>query len=525
MSKTLSDTIIKEFPQIYSSNVDFVPISSNCNKLENNKKDILKINDIYYKNISKIVEYIGSHQRYSSHIRLDDVYTNIDTNLKVFDQINTEFGKTGLGKIKELIGNLNITTNLYEYENDFYLEKKIRMADNSIKKTYIKILNVELLGTGDLSFSLILKILYGYNDEGKIKTKEMCVKVYPLNIGDYYRALSNNIKNDIRDISKYIVIREGIVGCWVNNNLLIQKLFRYPITNTIMSVSDIYFVNGKKLNMGKHLENGNGLPFKYNELKLQNYDLIKKRNKLGKRWLSDYILTEDDWKKNISNKEYGYIEMELVKYTLGDLLDKKQFNLDLLFEIIYTKLCLHIIGNVYTLDDHRDNIMVVPCANTRQYIIKCRNTEYNFFITHQYKIKYIDLERVMICVNRNILFNNTSFERYYFAAHPTAGIPAYNEGFFNPGSKFYGDEIMKKIFKERCSIDEICDILHKILPDNYTDSSQYIGMDIEKYYLDLDKPDSELLDYMLIKPEPGHISRYPYFKPWSGTLEFPPITV
>ena len=50
-------------------------------------------------------------------------------------------------------------------------------------------------------------------------------------------------------------------------------------------------------------------------------------------------------------------------------------------------------------------------------------------------------------------------------------------------------------------------------------------MDIEKYYLDLDKPDSELLDYMLIKPEPGHISRYPYFKPWSGTLEFPPITV
>jgi hypothetical protein len=525
MSKTLSDTIIKEFPKVYSSKVDYVPISSNCNKLETNKNDILKINDIYYKNISDIVSYIGSEQRYSYPDTIEtkeNIHRFVDQEIRQFHIHNSELGKSCLKKIKELINNTHINVNLYEYGNDFYLEKKIILADNSIKKTYVKILNVELLGTGDLSFSLILKILYAYNDEGKIKTKEMCIKVYPLDIGDYYPLFSQNMKSDIHDIYKYIVIREGLVGCWVNNNLLVKKLFRYPVTNTIMSVSDVYFVKGKKLNMGKHLENGNGLPFKYDELMLQNYDLVENKKKRGKKWLNENLIKQNDWETKISPKEYGYIEMEVVKYTLGYLIDKQEFNLDLLFEIIYTKLCLNIIGNVYTVDDHRDNIMVVPCTKVRQYIIKCRNTEYNFFIDYKYKIKFIDLERVKIYENRNILFHNTAFERYYFDSHPTAGIEAYNTGFVAE-QVVYADVIMKNIFKQKCTIDAICDILVKYLPSQYTSIVGNTGVNIEKYYLDLDKPDSELLEYMLIKPEPTHIPRYPYYKSWSGILEFPPV--
>ena len=81
------------------------------------------------------------------------------------------------------------------------------------------------------------------------KTKNVCFKVYPLNIYNQpqYAGLKKNNMKDLTVISKYITIREGLIGCWVNTHLLNRNLFSKPITNTIMGVTDIFFANGKNL--------------------------------------------------------------------------------------------------------------------------------------------------------------------------------------------------------------------------------------------------------------------------------------
>ena len=374
---TDSDTIIKDLPNVESLTFNYKQWSSFCTQVEGIKDKVFEINEKNIDNINYLVGYIGNMERY---IRRYDYTSEIHHQLQSF---NLPFpdGEHSIKKIKQLLGSLQITVNLYKFNDEFYIEKKNRIGTKTTK-TYFKLIEPKLFGTGNLSTSLILKASYVFNDGGNFKTKNVCLKVYPLDIYHQpeYNILSNNNKTDLIDIAKFITIREGLIGCWVNTHLLNIKLFKYPITNTIMGVTDIFFANGKNLETGQKLKDGTGLPFTYEQLKTENYNLTKIKNKDGKNWLNNYLVDNTDWFDKIANKQYGYIEMEPIDYTLRDLMRKRLFTLDMLFEIIYTKLCLQIIGNVTTPDDHSENIMTSLCYNVRKYIIKSRGHEFKFFI-------------------------------------------------------------------------------------------------------------------------------------------------
>lgn len=509
---TDSDIIINDLPNVESLTFNYKQWSSFCSQVEGIKDKVFQINEKNIDNINYLVLYIGDMERYDK--RFDNT-TGIQDKLKSFNSPIFLGGKHSIQKIRDLLQSIKITVNLYKFNDEFYIEKKTQTT-----KTYFKLIEPKLFGTGNLSTSLILKASYVFNDNGNFKTKNVCLKVYPLDI--YHQPaynkspdrLSNNNKKNLIDIAKFITIREGLIGCWVNTHLLNKNLFKHPITNTIMGVTDIFFANGKNLERGEKLKDGTGLPFTYEQLKTEKYNLTKIKNKYGKNWLNNYLDNSTDWFEKIANNQYGYIEMEPIDYTLRDLMRKKLFTLDMLFEIIYTKLCLQIIGNVTTPDDHTENIMTSLCYNVRKYIIKSRGHEFKFFISDSNKIKYIDLERTDIVTDRNFLSEDTAF-----ISHEEYKEMLY---YANPDDHPICEIIMKTLFSHsKLNLNRFCEFMYKVLPDKYIDESLYVNKPIEEYYLDLDVLDDTLKPNMLFKPRTTDIPKGQPYKSWNGTLEFP----
>jgi hypothetical protein len=507
---TLSDVIITKLPKELLSIVnDYKSPSSNCDKLREKTMEtqIININKNFFDKINAIIFYVGTYER-SPRMNLDH---RINDDLDYIKQTSIN-GKKGFDIIKEdIIGKLHITTNLYSYKDDFYLEKKI-IEPGVTKTNYFKIIKSELVGTGNLSTSLILRLKTSYNEGGLIKNRDICIKVYPLDIYDIHkskRILSVNKTDRMKMLSKYIVIREGLIGCWVNKNLLKPHLFPNPITDTVMNVSDTYFVNGKNLDDGKHIEVGNGLPFSYDKLKTILYDYETIKGKRMKRWLSTNLNDKTNWMQNIANKQYGYIEMEPLLYTLNDLYAKSTIvDENIIFEIIYTKLCFHMIGNFSTPDDHSENIMLTLDDDIREYNIKSRNTVYKFFIDSKLKIKYVDLERIEKLDDRNHLNDKDCFPAYFNID---------DDNYLNTTNPTFLDLLVKKIFKT--NILNICDELYKMLPDTITDENLYVGKQTKKFYLDLDKSDTDYEPSMLFDLSSIPPRNKPY-KEWNGKLEF-----
>jgi len=521
---TDSDKIISDLPNVESLTFNYIQWSSFCGQVESAKDKVFEINEKNIDNINWLVRYIGDMER---HNGVYDYTTKIREKIKDFNKPIFPDGTHSMNKIRDLIKSLNITVNLYKFNNEFYIEKKNRimfLIGDKIEKKYFKLIESKLLGTGNLSTSLILKASYAFNDHGNFKTKNVCLKVYPLDI--YHQPqynirsdrISNNNKKDLIDISKYITIREGLIGCWVNTHLLNKKLFSFPITNTIMGVTDIFFANGKNLEVGEQLKDGTGLPFTYEQLKTEKFNLTNIKFKYGKNWLNNYLDDITVWQDNIAKKEYGYIEMEPIDYTLRDLIEKRLFTLDMLFEVIYTKLCLQIIGNVITPDDHTNNIMTSLCYNVRKYIIKSRGHEFKFFISDPNKIKFIDLERTNMVKDRNRLSEETAFIDH----------EEYRGTCSNPDHNKITEIIMNTLFGlqgyPKLNLNRFCEFMYKMLPDKYIDETLYVGKPIEEYYLDLDVLDDTLKPNMLFQPQPTNIPKGNAYKLWNGTLEFPPLT-
>lgn len=515
---TDSDKIIRELPNVESLTFNYKQWSSFCGQVEDVKDKVFEINEKNIDNINWLVRYIGDMER---HNRLYDHTIWIHNKLKAFNLQLFLDGKHSIQKIKDLINSLNITVNLYKFNNEFYIEKKNKNVDGKIEKKYFKLIEPKLLGTGNLSTSLILKASYVFKEGDAFKTKNICLKVYPLDIyhQPHYNIaadrISNNNKKDLINISKYITIREGLIGCWVNTHLLNTNLFRLPITNTIMGVTDIFFVNGKNLEVGQNLKDGTGLPFTYEQLKTEKFNLTNIKNKYGKNWLNNYLDDITVWQDKIANKQYGYIEMEPIDYTLREIIAKRLFTLDMLFEVIYTKLCLQIIGNVTTPDDHTENIMTSLCYNVRKYIIKSRGHEFKFFISDPNKIKFIDLERTNIVQDRNRLSEETAF-----IAHAE-----FRNACSNPDHNKITEIIMDTLFGlsgyPKLNLNRFCEFMYKMLPDEYIDETLYVGKPTEEYYLDLDILDDTLKPNMLFQPKSTDIPKGDAYKLWNSTLEFP----
>lgn len=520
--------IIRDFPKIDFLLADYTPLSSFCSQLITIKDDIFKINEIRGNDVGNLVYPLGQGEREHDGRIINEKLEKINYLMPIFNVKNIEHlnektkTKEKISTIdytKIILDKLKITVKLYELNNEFYIEKK-NMGPSGINKLYLKLTNTKLIGTGALSISLIVKTQYIYKLGDEFKIKNVCFKIYPLDIfreEPYASKLLKNKQSDLNIISKYITIREGLVGCWVNANLLNKKLFEYPITSTIMGVSDIFFANGSNINDKSdpsYKDDKTGLPFTYEQLLIENNNLRKIRKKYGKNWLNNNLETYDLWKKNIGNAQYGYVEMEPVEYTLNELCEKHLFSLDLYFECLYTKLCLQVIGNVSTPDDHLENIMTVLCPNVRKYIIKSRGKEYNFFINDMNKIKFIDLERTNILENRNIFVASTSF----FRRGTQQFLLDYTQ---NPEEKKY-IEIINHTFVTifNFTIDKFCEFMFKLLPDKYTNEALYVDKKIETYYLDLDIDESKLIPDMLFQPRATDILRSPPYKKWSGRLEF-----
>ena len=173
---TDSDTIIKDLPNIEVLTSNYTQFSSFCSQVEKLKDDIFKINEKNVVNINDLVLFIGNTER---HIRYN--YAKEIRNLLELFNRNDTFGdgENSINKMKEIIGKLNITVNLYRYLDEFYIEKKKRGEP----KTYIKLIDCKLFGTGNLSTSLILKATYLFNINNEYKIGEIYTNI---NINDIY---------------------------------------------------------------------------------------------------------------------------------------------------------------------------------------------------------------------------------------------------------------------------------------------------------------------------------------------------
>jgi hypothetical protein len=503
------------FPKIDFLAQDYSPLSSACNQLIVIKDDIFKINQKHMNNINSLVYNIGNAERTKDPNKRNNFINEIPKNIQFYNTKDMESLKppgskiSAIDYIKSILTNTYITFNLYELNNEFFIEKK----KSKTEKIYIKMINTHLIQTGNLSISLILKTTYIYKIGDAYKMKNVCLKVYPFDIfknEPYATNISTNNMNDLNVLSKYITIREGLVGCWINTHLLNKNLFAHPITNTIMAVSDLFFANGKNLNVGADPTVKNSLPFTYDQMVLQNKNWTKIKGEFGKNWVNNFLESKALW-KTVAYKQFGYIEMEPVDYTLDELIKKKLFSLDLFFECLYTKLCLQVIGNVETPDDHINNIMTSLCLNVRKYTIKSRDKEYIFYIDDINKIKFIDLERTTILKNRNIFSQNTAFYSYIYE---------YKDGTSNTVDKDYIKIIYDEIWEKKLELDRFCEFMNKVLPEKYTDGSLYVDKQIEEYYLDLDIDESRLIPNMLFTPRSTDILREKHYKSWSGRLEF-----
>jgi hypothetical protein len=103
-----------------------------------------------------------------------------------------------------------------------------------------------------MSSTLIMNVIYVYEFDNKRQIKNTIIKAYPFNQQKLYNFFNGVKTSDTKlevlsDLCKYVFVREALMGCWVNLNLKKPKNSTLPVTHTIMTVNDAYFVNGKEI--------------------------------------------------------------------------------------------------------------------------------------------------------------------------------------------------------------------------------------------------------------------------------------
>jgi hypothetical protein len=175
--------------------------------------------------------------------------------------------------------------------------------------------------------------------------------------------------------------------------------------------------------------------------------------------------------------------MEKVDFTLKNVAENNLMTLDLIFEVLYSKLCLSFIGNIYGDDDHLDNIMVKYTKKGRHYKIKRRNTIYNFYMRNNFMIKYIDMERYSPVVNRNLYIRNINEDPWQYY------IQKSNVKYLS--DKDISELMLRNINKNNNdTVDKFCEFVHRHLPDRYRIMYPYeTSNDFDEFYIDLDVED------------------------------------
>lgn len=260
-----------------------------------------------------------------------------------------------------------------------------------VTKQIFNVISTQFFGKGNLSPSILLKIVYSYYDY----TTNRVVIINTINKVFYYEPydsvedarpydFSAGEKNRFYNTMKFFTAKEGFLGCWAYENLI-----KKGICNCYMGVEDLFFSSN---------------------LPITNYDANKMylNNRDKKKWFDYYI---ENKKLNIlsdvpsGRARFGIVEMEEVDETVRNIKDRHMSTLENLFEILYAKICMGFFSNAHLYDDHDDNIMVKVVDYVRKYVITCNKRTFTFYMKDSKQIKYIDLERVYRVQNRNILIN------------------------------------------------------------------------------------------------------------------------
>jgi hypothetical protein len=442
------------------------------------------------------------------------------------DNILTRFApKNGFDFIKQskkLINTLHITTNLYKINNSYYLEKKNKTA-TGLNTNYCKIIHSNIIGTGNMSSTLIMNVIYVYEFDNKRQIKNTIIKAYPFNqqkLYDFFNGVktSDTKLEGLSNLCKYVFVREALMGCWVNLNLKKPRNSTLPVTHTIMTVNDAYFVNGKEIINGD-IRDCESIPINYNDY----IDIIKldtpinpNDRKFKKSSLRDYNDNKISWGNVLGNVQYGYIEMEQAKYTMNDVINKypQLFDYEMFFEIIYTQIALLFFGNVSCTDDHADNIMVADSDKVRKYRITKFGKEYVFYVANNLQIKYIDLERFRRPINRNLLskslFCNYYIQEYYNSIYDASSDSETVKYTINNIYSNYRDQTVTNATHRSNYIDIILEILLKMAPNRMKNFDLSTNTkEIVEFHLNLDLPDADISKDFLFAMQPEDIGTYP----------------
>jgi len=446
-----------------NANVEYKTIcdgitSDRCSSLIINKNPIMKLNNDKLNQINNFVGALGNYERGSGII----------SNIEPYIKDDVIFGKEFFDDITKI--NFDVQKRIsrnFVYDNGtYYIERTTKSRDPNNTKLNIQrtdtILKSDFFGTGNVSVSVLFNFLIktGTTATNKdIIIGDVILKIYPLQLHNHmgYESLLENRKNSrsvnekmkkrLENLMKIVFYKEALINCYIKDNIIIPK-----ISNTFVCTNDIYIAKGLPISY----------PFyQFTEL----MDEGKTSKKLVKRWLKTPNINM--FEEVFKDSNFGFIEMEKADITLHSINILHKFDLGMLFEILYTKLCLAHVCNIYITDDHFNNIMVKFTEKIRKYVITRRGTTYTYYITNNYQIKYIDMERFDNCSDRNIFLDTTTdilYNYYYPYKYSEYGtISCYDP---------YEQQIAAYMFSRLGSlqlnnIDTFCDFMNRCLPSKY----------------------------------------------------------
>lgn len=431
--------------------------SDGCIKLINKKSLLFDIDKGSYNDLVNITFFIGNYERFFASVIDKQIITK---NFKNLEENNFIKNMSSIRKnLEGLIHKYNSLNNI--------LTKKSKV-DNEIIESNYSILNCNILGTGNLTLSLILEMEY-QNSTNSIEKYNSVAKIYPINLSNLVnndRAYTDNFKsgNDFKKLDyfmDYLFMREAMIGCWIKN-ILINK----NVSSTFACIYDVYKLKGLPLSQED-----------FNSKYSKKYNPSLQTRSHGKRWLHNIINTPNQW-NIVQNTHFGFIEMEKLDVTLFDhyYIDRKNYNLGIIFEILYSKLVLMFFGNVYMTDDHANNIMLKKTNTIRHYKLKRRNTIYDFYIQNHNIVKFIDFERFEVVKNRN-LFLNIDNDR--FLGNNMTIIDSDDE-------KIRKYLVSNLKIKTKATVDNFCELMARCLPDQYKKLPTHNTRPVEHFYINLD---------------------------------------
>jgi hypothetical protein len=326
-----------------------------------------------------------------------------------------------------------------------------------------------------------------YKDEVTDIMYNSIVKIYPTNFSnivgdkdDYLPYLnSQNKKTRLDNYMDFLFMREGLIGCWIKNTLLLPQ-----ISPTFACIYDSYKMRGLLIDKDKFINTVHA-------------DQMSRNNKFDKNWITDILDTHkypNYWETKIMTSHFGFIEMEKLDDSLENIINAgTEFDLDIIFEILYSKLVLMFYGNVYILDDHARNIMTRRTDVVRHYEITRRKTIYNFYVSNPNMVKFIDFERFSKVTNRNL-----------FVDHPNDNdkfIRIFNSSYYRSFSSLELS-IADYMFKElknpaKATVNNFCELMIRCLPERFTNRDLYVGRQIEKYSINLDLDEASIQNNFL----------------------------